>query len=70
MQSGSKKCSITANQLQMTTVGFLGKNGGKLKDICSINLVCPSEKTSHIQEMHITIGHLIIEHVENALFLK
>jgi len=57
-----------AKELNVKSIGFLGNDGGKLKDICDIALCCPSQKTSHIQEMHITIGHLLIEMVEKQLF--
>jgi len=70
--SGNSKNVINAvskaKELNIKTVGFLGKDGGKLKELCDIALVCPSQKTSHIQEMHITIGHLLIELVENEMF--
>lgn len=59
---------LKANEMNIKTVGFLGKDGGQLKDLCTFPLICPSMKTSHIQEMHITIGHLLIELVENELY--
>ena len=48
-----------ASQLNCKTIGFSGKDGGVMKDICDITLDAPSEDTPRIQEMHILIGHTI-----------
>lgn len=57
-----------ASTLGLTTVGLLGKDGGKLAQLCDITLVVPSHDTPRIQEMHITIGHIVCELVEKILF--
>lgn len=46
------------------TFAMSGRNGGKMNDICDINLIVPSEITARIQEMHILIGHMICEIVD------
>lgn len=46
------------------TIAFLGKDGGKIKDIVDISIVVPCSVTARIQESHITIGHIICELVE------
>ena len=48
-----------ASKLECVTIGFSGKNGGEMNNICDINLIAPSEDTPRIQEMHIIIGHTI-----------
>ena len=48
-----------ASKLNCKTIGFSGQDGGKMNDICDINLIAPSEDTPRIQEMHIIIGHTI-----------
>ena len=40
-------------------VGWGGKDGGKLRDVCDLALIVPSDDTPRIQEGHITIGHII-----------
>jgi len=40
-------------------VGLSGGNGGKMNNICNINLIVPSDNTPRIQEMHIFVGHTI-----------
>ncbi|RAX58820.1 phosphoheptose isomerase [Helicobacter monodelphidis] len=45
-------------------IGMSGKGGGKMNDLCDINLVIPSDDTPRIQEMHITIGHILCHSIE------
>ncbi|MFH0947572.1 MAG: SIS domain-containing protein [Elusimicrobiota bacterium] len=49
-------------------VGFTGSNGGKLKSVCDIILEVPSNVTARIQEVHITVGHIICKLVEDEIF--
>lgn len=52
-------------------VGFLGGKGGLLKDKCNYSIIIPSSDTARIQEVHITIGHALMEYLEdNLLKLK
>lgn len=62
------KAFSEANSLGMITVGFTGETGGKLADQCSYLLNVPSKDTPRIQEVHITLGHIICELVEEKLF--
>lgn len=48
------------------TVGLSGRDGGTMNNACDLNLVVPSDVTARIQEMHILIGHIICEFVDNA----
>lgn len=48
-----------ARQLGMKVHGFLGGSGGRLKDLTDSALVAPSSHTPKIQEIHITMGHLL-----------
>jgi len=57
-----------ANSLGMLTVGFTGQSGGQLKEKCTYLLNVPSDDTPRIQEVHIMLGHIICELVEEKLF--
>jgi len=57
-----------ARQMEMTIIGFLGKDGGKLKSRCDLTIIVPSDNTQRIQEGHITIGHIIAELAELELY--
>ncbi len=56
-----------AKTLNMKIIAFTGETGGKLASICDVLINIPSKNTAHIQESHITIGHLIIEGVEDII---
>lgn len=58
------KAALKARDTGMHTIAFTGEGGGKLKDICDITFVVPSKVTARIQEMHIMVGHIICELVE------
>jgi D-sedoheptulose 7-phosphate isomerase len=57
-----------AKEIGMLTVGFTGKDGGKMKDICDIMICVPSVDTPRIQEAHILIGHIICQLIEEEMF--
>jgi len=57
-----------ANALEMITVGFTGQTGGELKEKCTFLLNVPSIDTPRIQEVHIMLGHILCELVEEKLF--
>ena len=50
-----------------TTIAFLGKTGGKIKNEVDIPIVVPSDNTARIQESHICIIHIICDLVEKTL---
>jgi len=52
------------------TVGFTGRDGGKLARMVDILVSVPSDDTPRIQESHITIFHAICYVVETELFGK
>jgi D-sedoheptulose 7-phosphate isomerase len=70
--SGNSKNVINAVRkskgMKITTIGFLGSNGGLLKDITDVNIIIPSSNVQRIQEGHITAGHIICEIVERELY--
>jgi D-sedoheptulose 7-phosphate isomerase len=55
-----------AKLLGCRTIGLSGKEGGEMNRICHINLIVPSDDTPRIQEMHILIGHIICQAVDDA----
>jgi len=59
---------VIARHLGLTTISLTGKDGGKISRIVDYNINIPSNNTAHIQEAHITVGHILCELVEEALF--
>ena len=62
------KAMQKAKEIEMLTVGFTGKDGGKMKDICDVIICVPSVDVPRIQEAHILIGHIICQLVEEEMF--
>jgi len=58
-----------ANSKALRVIGLLGRDGGRLKELCDISIVVPSDSTPRIQEAHILIGHTICEGIEKGLGL-
>lgn len=56
-----------AHRRGLHTLGLLGKDGGRLKDIVHVALVVPSSNTQRIQEVHITIGHILCGTLERRI---
>ena len=48
-------------------LGLSGRDGGKLRSLCDECLVVPHELTCRIQEVHITVGHILCDIVEESL---
>ncbi len=48
------------------TIGLSGNGGGAMNDEVDINIVVPSSNTPRIQEMHILIGHIIAQSIDDA----
>lgn len=57
-----------AREKNIKVVGFLGKNGGKIKELCDYALIVPSDSTPRIQETHTLTVHLLCELIEKRYF--
>ena len=56
-----------ARDMHITTIGLLGSTGSPASQYCDHFILIPSHDTARIQECHITIGHAIIEMIEDSL---
>lgn len=52
----------------VVTLGLTGRDGGRMKELCTETLIVPSDATERIQEGHIAVIHLLCELVELTLF--
>lgn len=57
-----------ASERGVVTLGLTGRDGGRMKEVCTETLIVPSEATERIQEGHIAAIHLLCELVELTLF--
>lgn len=55
----------TAKEMDCQTLGLSGRDGGKMNGLCDLNIVVPSELTARIQEMHILIGHILCQAIDD-----
>lgn len=57
---------MSARKKNCKVIGLTGKNGKKLAALCDACILVPASKTAHIQENHITIGHIWCELVDKS----
>jgi D-sedoheptulose 7-phosphate isomerase len=58
-----------AKHMGLKTVGLTGGTGGRVGGLCDAAIIVPSAVTARIQEMHITIGHILCKALEQRLGL-
>ncbi len=56
-----------AKRLGIATIGLTGGSGGTMADWCDVCIGIPSTVTARIQELHLTIGHILCGLVEDEL---
>lgn len=56
-----------ANEMGVTSISLLGRDGGVCKGLASVEIIIPSQVTARIQEAHKVIIHIICELIEPAL---
>ncbi|MCC8426673.1 D-sedoheptulose 7-phosphate isomerase [Mucilaginibacter sp. UR6-11] len=59
------KALRTARELGCNTLGLSGRDGGKMTALCDLNIIVPADVTARIQEMHILIGHILCQAVDD-----
>lgn len=57
-----------AQDMGIKTVALTGQNPSNMSELADLTIHAPSTQTNHIQECHITIGHLVCKIVEQAMF--
>ncbi len=56
----------TAKSSGLVATALSGRDGGKLTGLAEPLLIVPSETTARIQEMHITLGHMLCDALERG----
>ena len=62
------KALEVARQLGLKTLALSGGDGGPVAAAAELAIVVPSKSTPRIQEVHITIGHVLCDLVDFLLF--
>ncbi len=60
----------TARKAALRATGLVGGDGGRMKGLADPLLIVPSTNTARIQEMHITLGHMLCAALEKELGLS
>ncbi len=58
---------MQARSMGIKTIGLLGAGGGKVARMVDLALIVPHSETPRIQEVHITISHIICQLIEDEL---
>ena len=56
---------LMARKYKANIISFTGNDGGKMKSISDVNVVIPSSNTPRIQEMHILVGHIMCQIIDD-----
>jgi D-sedoheptulose 7-phosphate isomerase len=57
-----------ANKLGLTVIGLTGKDGGKMAELCDVEIRAPhSDYADRAQEIHIKCIHSLIDYIEKNL---
>jgi D-sedoheptulose 7-phosphate isomerase len=56
-----------ARELGLGTIAFTGQGGGRCAELADVLLAVPDGSTPRIQEMHILMGHMLCDLVEQAI---
>lgn len=56
-----------ARSLGAPCIAFTGEGGGQCTALADVVIAVPSRETPRIQEMHITVGHMLCDLVERAI---
>lgn len=57
-----------AKAIGVKTIGFTGRHGGRLKQLCDVAICVPYESTPDIQERHLPVYHALCIMLEEAFF--
>jgi D-sedoheptulose 7-phosphate isomerase len=54
-----------AKTLGLRTIGLTGMGGGKMKELCEVPVVVPSNSMQHIEDVHLLICHLLTAYLRD-----
>jgi D-sedoheptulose 7-phosphate isomerase len=57
-----------AKELGATTVGLTGFSGGKLKDLCDVCVIIPSDNMQVIEDLHLCVAHAVFTTIQRRIY--
>ena len=64
------EAALCARRLGLSTIGFTGASGGRLRGLVDTLIAVPTDETPRVQECHILLGHALCDAVEQALAIE
>jgi phosphoheptose isomerase/phosphoglycolate phosphatase-like HAD superfamily hydrolase len=61
------KAAEIAREKGITTIGFLGRDGGLLKDLSDLHIIAPSEIMEQIEDLHMLYEHNMVNAIRSTL---
>ncbi len=58
---------LAAKDMNIVTIGLLGKGGGKIAPLCDYTVIAPGDDTQRAQECHLLVGHIWMEMIESSV---
>jgi len=59
-----------ANSIAVTTIGILGFNGGKVKELTTTNIVVDNFNYGQVEDIHLILGHVISQYFRKRITAK
>jgi len=60
----------TAREMGVDTIGFSGRDGGKMKDLCDLLLIAPTDSMEQLEDMHLLYEHAMICSIKEWLTIN
>ena len=60
----------TAREIGVCTIGFSGRDGGQMKDLCDLILIAPTDSMEQIEDMHLLYEHAMICSIKEWLMIN
>ena len=57
----------TARETGVDTIGFSGRDGGKMKELCDLLLIAPTDSMEQIEDMHMLYEHAMVCSIKEIL---
>lgn len=57
-----------ARRMGIHTVALVGSRGGSMQQLAELAIAVPAATSAHIQELHLTLGHLICDLIEKDFY--
>jgi D-sedoheptulose 7-phosphate isomerase len=64
--SNVNRALVTAREMGLVTVGFTGRDGGRMRELCDHAFVAPSFSIHRIQEVHAALLHVLWDMIHVA----